>query len=135
MFEYLPIRGKIRFTSFVSLDNYEDTLGNIDNQEELASAFADLMRPEVFNFNKDFAFYKDANGYVPLSVVSTNSSLLKFSENEIYDFAGMSEIIDRKYNSFGVVVRPRGRINICLDGTKDLNSYFNECTKKLVTGF
>lgn len=134
VFEYLPIRGKIRFTSFVSLDNFDSVLGDIDNYEELSSAFANLMRPEIFNSNKDFGFYKDANGYVPLSVVAQNQNLLKFSENEIYDFSSMSELIDRKFNSYGVVVRPRGRVAVFLDGSKDINSYFNECTQKLVTG-
>jgi len=43
----------------VSLDNYEVVLGNFDNQEELEYAFADLMRPEVFNSNMDFSLYKD----------------------------------------------------------------------------
>jgi len=46
----------------------------------------------------------------------------------------MSEIIDRKYNSYGVVVRPRSLVNLFLDGSKKLESYFNECTRKLVTG-
>jgi hypothetical protein len=122
------------FTSSVTLDNYEVALSDATKNINMEIAFARLVRPEIFNSNMDFMMYRDSEGYVPLDVLASHPSLIGFSDNAIYEMVGTSQLIEKKYNTMGLVVRPRGFASIFIKNSRTFDSYFNPCTKKLIAG-